>query len=133
MVVDKTKMQSTKKFKDAYKDTHTFEQRLDESRRIRAQFPGRIPVVIERALLSGNVADIDKSKFLVPASLTMGQLAFVVRKRLTLSHEHALFVFVGSTLPPTCALLKEVYAQCADRDGFLYATYASENTFGVHV
>lgn len=44
--------------------------------------------------------------------------------------EKALFVFVGSVLPPTGALLKEVYAQHVDRDGFLYVQYSGESTFG---
>jgi len=114
----------------SYRDALSFEERFEESKRIRVRFPGRIPLIIERALLSGDVPLIDKTKFLVPADLTVGQLVFIVRKRLTLPPERALFVFVGSSLPPTAALMKEVYAQCADRDGFLYATYAGENTFG---
>jgi GABA(A) receptor-associated protein len=105
------------------------EKRSAEAKRIREKFPGRIPVIVERAAKS-DCPEIDKSKFLVPSDLTVGQFVFVVRKRLLLPPEKALFVFVGSVLPPTGALLKEVYAQYADRDGFLYVHYSGESTFG---
>jgi GABA(A) receptor-associated protein len=67
---------------------------------------------------------------LVPSDLTVGQFVYVVRKRISLAPEKALFVFVGATLPPSAALLATVYDKHKDRDGFLYVQYSSENTFG---
>lgn len=55
---------------------------------------------------------------------------YVIRKRLTLPAEQALFLFVGGTLPTTSTLLRELYSSYADADGFLYCHYSSENTFG---
>lgn len=40
-------------------------------------------------------------RFLVPADLTVGQFVYVVRKRIKLSAEKAIFVFVKNTLPQT--------------------------------
>lgn len=40
-------------------------------------------------------------RYLVPADLTVGQFVYVVRKRIKLSPEKAIFVFVKNTLPPT--------------------------------
>lgn len=40
-------------------------------------------------------------RYLVPADLTIGQFVYVVRKRIKLSAEKAIFVFVKNTLPPT--------------------------------
>jgi GABA(A) receptor-associated protein len=40
-------------------------------------------------------------RYLVPADLTVGQFIYVVRKRIKLSPEKAIFVFVKNTLPPT--------------------------------
>jgi GABA(A) receptor-associated protein len=40
-------------------------------------------------------------RYLVPADLTVGQFIYVVRKRIKLSPEKAIFVFVKDTLPPT--------------------------------
>ncbi len=113
-----------------FKSAHSFETRLDESRRIKEKFPGRVPVVVERASKSLDLPAIDKSKFLVPGDLTVSQFVFVVRKRLALSSEQSLFLFCSGTLPTTGTLMRELYSQFADADGFLYILYAAENTFG---
>lgn len=113
-----------------FKTTHSFESRLEESRRIKERFPGRVPVIVQRAAKSVDVPLIDKAKFLVPGDLTVSQFVFVIRKRLALSSEQALFLFIGSTLPTTGTLLRELYAQFADADGFLYCSYSGESTFG---
>lgn len=40
-------------------------------------------------------------RYLVPADLTVGQFVYVVRKRIKLSADKAIFVFVKNILPPT--------------------------------
>lgn len=114
-----------------YKSKVPFEERLLESTRIVAKFPGRIPVIVEPAKRSRDIPIIDKNKFLVPGDLTVGQFIFIIRRRLTLPAEIALFMFIGGTLPTTNTLMKEIYATNRDRDGFMYATYSGENTFGM--
>jgi GABA(A) receptor-associated protein len=69
-------------------------------------------------------------RYLVPADLTVGQFVYVVRKRIKLGAEKAIFVFVKNTLPPTAALMSAIYEEHKDEDGFLYMTYSGENTFG---
>jgi GABA(A) receptor-associated protein len=113
-----------------FKKKHTFETRAAEATRIREKFPGRVPVIIERAAKDKMLAPIDKNKFLVPADLTMGQFIFVIRKRISLSSESALFVFCNNSLPTTGSLMRELYGSHGDHDGFLYMTYCGENTFG---
>ncbi len=76
-----------------------------------------------------DIAPIDKKKYLVPADLTVGQMAFVVRKRIKLTPEKAIFLFVNNVLPPTNALMSVVYDEYKDEDGFLYVVYASEVPF----
>ena len=66
---------------------------MAESTRIRAKYPERVPVIVEKAGQS-DVPDIDKKKYLVPADLTVGQFVYVVRKRIKLGAEKAIFVFV---------------------------------------
>ena len=77
-----------------FKNEHTVEQRKAESERIRAKYPDRIPVICEKTEKS-NVQDIDKKKYLVPADLTCGQFVYVIRKRLKLPAEQAIFLFVN--------------------------------------
>jgi hypothetical protein len=101
-----------------------------------------------------DIATIDKKKYLVPADLTVGQFVYVIRKRIKLSPEKAIFIFVDEVLPPTAALMSSIYEEHKDEDGyvsllptrlfardlhvadfypsfrFLYITYSGENTFG---
>ncbi|KAK4363900.1 hypothetical protein RND71_015258 [Anisodus tanguticus] len=70
------------------------------------------------------------SWYLVPADLTVGQFVYVVRKRIKLSAEKAIFIFVKNILPPTAAMMSAIYEDHKDEDGFLYMTYSGENTFG---
>ena len=79
----------------------------------------------------------------------MGQFVYVIRKRIKLAPEKAIFIFVNEVLPPTAALMSAIYEEhkCVelqllaseskltfpanrDEDGFLYVSYSGENTFG---
>ncbi|GFS29419.1 ubiquitin-like superfamily protein [Actinidia rufa] len=100
------------------------ERRQAESSRIREKYPDRIPVIVEKAERS-DIPDIDKKKYLVPADLSIGQFVYVVRKRIKLGAEKAIFVFVNNTLPSTAALMSAIYEENKDEDGFLYITYSA--------
>jgi len=115
--------------KSDFKNTHSFDKRKNEAQRIRAKYPDRIPVIAEKASES-DVPDIDKKKYLVPSDLTIGQFVYVIRKRIKLKPEKAIFIFVNNTLPPTSALMSQIYKEHQDQDGFLYVTYSGESTFG---
>mmetsp|Transcript_6748 Transcript_6748/g.11264 ORF Transcript_6748/g.11264 Transcript_6748/m.11264 type:complete len:121 (-) Transcript_6748:408-770(-) len=86
--------------------------------------------VICEKVEKSKVEDIDKKKYLVPSDLTCGQFVYVIRKRLKLPAEKAIFLFVNGTIPPTAAMLNTVYEQHKDKDGFLYISYSDENVFG---
>jgi len=117
--------------KQSFKEAHPFEKRRSEAVRIRSKYPDRAPVIIERDPRCKTIPNPEKIKFLVPDELTIGQLIHVQRRRLQLSPEKALFLFInGSILVPTAALLSNVYAEHVDEDGFLYGTICTENTFG---
>ncbi|GJN41435.1 hypothetical protein PR202_gn00809 [Eleusine coracana subsp. coracana] len=103
--------------------------RQKESSRIREKYPDRVPVIVEKAGKS-DVPDIDKKKYLVPGDLIVGQFVYVVRKRIKLSPEKAIFIFVKNTLPPNASLMSAIYEEHKDEDGFLYMTYSGESTFG---
>lgn len=115
------------KFK--YKEEHLFEHRKAESAKIRGRYPDRVPVIVEKAPGS-HIQEIDKRKFLVPADISVAQFMWIIRQRIDLPPEKAIFIFVGKTLPQSSATLSEVYEQYKDDDGFLYVCYSGENTFG---
>ncbi|KAJ3056273.1 ubiquitin-like protein atg8 [Rhizophlyctis rosea] len=112
-----------------FKDDHPFEKRKQEAEKIRQKYPDRIPCIVEKAEKS-DIATIDKKKYLVPCDLTVGQFVYVIRKRIKLSPEKAMFIFINNVLPPSASLLSQVYQEHKDEDGFLYIIYSSENTFG---
>ena len=113
----------------SFRNEHDLEKRASEAQRIRQKYPDRIPVICERDERS-DIPDIDKKKYLVPQDLTVGQFVYVIRKRIKLSPEKAIFIFINNVLPPTAALMSSIYEREKDKDGFLYITYSGENTFG---
>jgi len=112
-----------------FKRDNTFEKRKTEAARIREKYPDRVPVIVEKSP-KAFIEDIDKKKYLVPADLSVGQFIYVIRRRIKLSPEKAIFIFVNGILPPTSALMSFIYEEYKDSDGFLYITYSGENTFG---
>lgn len=112
-----------------FKKNTSFEARKAQSQRVLQQNPDRVPVIIERATGS-SLAKIDKSKYLVPRDLIMGQFMHVIRKHVKLTEKQAIFVFVNNSLPPMSAVFSTIYENFKDEDGFLYITYSGENVFG---
>jgi GABA(A) receptor-associated protein len=115
---------------EMFRTKYTEIERVTESAHILEKHPDRVPIIVEKKEKT-ELAELDKTKYLVPRDMTVGQFAYVIRKRIKLKSDKALFVFVdNSTLPPTSALISDVYRQHKYKDGFLYMTYAGENTFG---
>merc|ERR1712048_1534065 len=98
------------KAKSQFKETHPKAKREFEAERIRKKYPERIPVICEKADGS-SIPDIDKKKYLVPCDLSVGQFVYVIRRRIKLSPEKAIFIFVNNVLPPTAALMSSVYEE----------------------
>jgi GABA(A) receptor-associated protein len=115
----------------SYKSSFPFEKRLEESTRIKNKHADRIPVVCEISKRQhDDLPKIDKSKFLVPTNLSVGHLLIVIRNRMKLSADKAIFLFVGDTIPPSTETIGAIYERFKDPDGFLYVSYSSENVFG---
>tara|TARA_B110000483_G_C18038062_1_gene481449 strand:+ start:255 stop:593 length:339 start_codon:yes stop_codon:yes gene_type:complete len=108
---------------------YNFEKTLDETTKIRKKYPDRVPVYIKRAI-GCEFSLIDKNKFLVPNDLTIGSFITVIRKRIKLPPEKALFIFINNVLPPLTSLVISLYNDMKDRDGFLYIYYNGESVFG---
>ena len=102
-----------------------------EADKIRAKYPGKIPIFVTRASSARDMPDLPKHKFLAPSHLSVGQFIWVIRRQMTLPPEKALFVFVNNTLPTSSTFLSELYTNHKSQDGALRMTYTSENTFGM--
>lgn len=116
-------------YKLTYKECNKYDIRKLESTKIITKYPERIPVIVEKNQNS-DIANIDKNKYLVPKDLTIGQLVYVIRKRIKMPPEMGLYIFIQNTIPPQYELVSTIYEMYKDNDGFLYVTYSGENTFG---
>lgn len=115
----------------SFKRTYSFKDRFKESSRIMNIYPDRLPIICERSENApSDCPVIDKKKYLIPRDLTVGQFLYVIRNRLKLPAEKALFLFIKGTIPATSHYMDLIYDCYKDDDGFLYITYTFENTFG---
>jgi GABA(A) receptor-associated protein len=115
----------------SFKTRFTFEERSTEAAQVRTRYPDRFPVIIETVDGTASSIKLDKHKFLVPTALTCGQFMYVIRKRMQLAPEVALFLMYGNDTMVTSAMsMGEAYQLHGDSDGFLYAYLTGENTYG---
>jgi GABA(A) receptor-associated protein len=109
----------------------SFDDRKAESSRMLIKYPERICAYVQQAKDETTLPEITKNKYLIPLDITVGQLVYVIRKRIKLNEQQALFIFVNNkTIPTLTSTIGETYRDNASEDGFLYITYAAENTFG---
>lgn len=113
-----------------FKALKNFNDRKLEAERIISKYPNQVPIICEKSSSNKELPQMLKFKFLVSKDLTCGQFICVVRNRIKLPSEQALFLFVGSNIPSGNELISELYHKYKDPDGFLYVTYSGENTFG---
>uniref|UniRef100_A0A2K6KI69 GABA type A receptor-associated protein n=1 Tax=Rhinopithecus bieti TaxID=61621 RepID=A0A2K6KI69_RHIBE len=109
--------------KCVYKEEHPFKKR---SEKIGTKYPDRVPVIVEKAPKAW-IGDLDKKKYLVPSDLTF---YFLIRKRIHLRAEDALFFFVNNVIPPTSATMGQLYQEHHE-DFFLYIAYSDESVYGL--
>jgi GABA(A) receptor-associated protein len=113
-----------------FKKKHTFEYRFNETYRILQKYPDRIPVICEKNEKSKQTPYIDKNKYLLPYDLTVSQFIYLIRKRLSIQSNEAIFLFINGHIPPSTCYISEMYDLYKDADGFLYTIYSYENVFG---
>ena len=115
----------------SFRDKFPFKKRLDESTRIMEKYPNRIPIICEKWGNDAEIPDIDRKKYLVPIDLSIANFMYVIRKRLKVSPDKGIYLFVNDhIMPTTSALVSQYYTQYKDPDGFLYVAYSGESTFG---
>jgi len=113
-----------------FKKNNTLGDRKRESDRLCIKYKNKIPVVV--GVNGHSVAGLilDKHKYISPRDITVGQFIFILRKRMVVTDEQALFILFNNKLPPTSSLMGTVYDEYKDVDGFLYAVISLESTFG---
>ncbi|KRX26988.1 Adenosine monophosphate-protein transferase FICD [Trichinella nelsoni] len=114
-----------------FRQRRPYNTRVREIQEIRRAYPDKIPIVIERFEGEKYLPVLDRCKFLVPDHVTMTELMQIVRRRLELHPEQALFLLVNEkSLVSHSTTLAELYEAEKDTDGFLYIVYTSQPGFG---
>jgi GABA(A) receptor-associated protein len=117
-------------YNSKYKKNFTFQQRINESNRVLSKYPDRLPIFCEKLNGQLDLPDIDKNKYLVPYDITLGQFMYIIRQRLKLHPDEAMFLFVNNKMMSISQTIMNVYYYEKDPDGFLYIKYSKESTFG---
>ena len=117
-----------------YKKTTLLEERKQKSSKMTTLYPDRVPVIVEMSPSSASygayIASSHKVKYLVPYDITMGQFIKILRDKLKVKPEVALFFFVKNKIFPITSPIGNIYKEHVDEDGFLYIEFCEESTFG---
>ncbi|OTF80052.1 microtubule-associated proteins 1A/1B light chain-like protein [Euroglyphus maynei] len=130
-----------------FKQRKSFAMRREEVLGIRAKFPNKIPIIVERSQKERYLPRLDKTKFLVPQELSMGRFMTVIRlgmnvevselnnnnfNRMNLNARQSLHFMINNqtVVVEMSRTMNEIYKEHKDKDGFLYITYSSQEIFG---
>jgi GABA(A) receptor-associated protein len=96
--------------------------------KILSKYPDRIPVIIKKG--NKEAPDIDRHKYLVPKDITFSTFTCIIRKRLKLRSDQAIFIMANNTLINQSEIMSSIYNKYKCKDGSLELTYSTESTFG---
>ena len=115
---------------NTFKNDTSLEKRVELNRRIRENYPDRVPIIV--SVPASEKIHLTKDKFLVSKDSSIATFLTELRKQSDIDSSKALFIFCGknNVLVPTNHTLGQIYEKYVDEDGFLYITMTLENTFG---
>ncbi|XP_066594610.1 microtubule-associated proteins 1A/1B light chain 3A-like [Prorops nasuta] len=114
-----------------YKEKRPFAMRVAEVNAVREKYPDRIPIIVERYTGEKYLPIMGKIKFLVPDFLSVAELTRIIRLKLQLHPNQAIFLLVNQRCMASGSMtLAQLYQQEKDEDGYLYILFASQETFG---
>jgi GABA(A) receptor-associated protein len=108
----------------------TLQQRQIESKKVKQQHPDRACIYMVKSTTKPTLPDLDKNKYLVPLDITIGQFAYIIRKRIRLCPSTAMFLLINNTIVASGSTIAEAEKKYVNEDGFLYIHYTTENCFG---
>ncbi|XP_026761486.2 protein lgg-2-like [Galleria mellonella] len=117
--------------KQCIKTKKPFVSRKEEVMAIKSKFPSKIPLIVERYHKERNLPILNKTKFLVPEDITMSQFLVIIRNRIKIKPNQAIYLIINNKSMLSMSLtMAQAYEDYGNEDGFLYMTYASQEVFG---
>jgi hypothetical protein len=117
-----------------FQSDFSYQERLEESMRVRAKHPSKVPVICELHPKDENHGNgayaLGKSKYLVNEDLTVAQFMQVIRNKIKLGQNVAIFILVNGRMASASQTMNTLYSRYKQTDGFVYIYYSFENVFG---
>ena len=114
-----------------YKINNSLDNRKSQFSKIMKNHPDGIPTILERAK-GCTINKTIKTKYLLTRELTIAEFVRIIREKLEINPERALFFLVNGKHSLTMSEeMGNVYDKYKDKsDGFLYMTYSEEMVYG---
>ena len=104
----------------------TVKKRSFESKKIIEKYPNRLPVIVESTQFK-----LDKHKYLVPKNLTLGEFIQVLRKKINITQDEAIFLLINNKSPMSGSTTEHIYENEKSECGFLFIQITKESVFGL--
>lgn len=118
------------------------EKRMNDIKKIKEKYPDKLPLFVSKYNIYGKITKHCYIKFLMQNDMTIGNLMYILKKRLKLSENDSVYFYVvyydakrenkvkKYILCEFTNIISEIYNKYVDIDGMLYLTYCFENSFG---
>lgn len=113
-----------------FRQEKSLTDRVADAKKLLIKNPLKVPVVLQfskqaQTLLQHNN---EKTKYLVPANMTLGNLMQMMRTRFSIKESQALFFFVDGVVHVPSTVMSDLRQK--SEDGFVVIDVMLENTFG---
>ena len=112
-----------------YKEEYSLEARKQDYQKLLTMWPDKVPIVAEKTKNS-SLPDLDKTKMLCPENFRFSQFLACLRGKLCLNARQGLFVFINKKIITSDSVMRRVYEENRDEDGFLYIEYCEHEYLG---
>lgn len=107
--------------------SQTFAERRASSKQITIRYPTRVPCIVQ---CKDPSFKLEKNKYLIPRSMSVADFSCILRKKLNISKEQALFLLIAGQHFPGHSNMSQIYLNNMAEDGFLYVQLLKEKAFG---
>ncbi len=100
------------------------------------KYPNRVPIVISSRSINLKENNTNNTNFIVPSNITIAEFLIILRKRIKIYNEEAIFMFVIDNITkkdimvPSSSTIDSLYSQYKDENLILNLYVEKESVFG---